>query len=300
MIVGHDATTLRGRVERDPGLLDELPHLVPGLRPQNPAARADDRPLRLLDRVDQCVDRLRFGIGPRLQDRPAHIAPIDLVLFAFGVEHVAREIEIDRPRLAERRLLKSEIDLLRDAFEIVHPIGVFDLPFEAFDLVDLLEDLTAELADRARPADRDNRTAIDQRVGEAGAEIEGCRAARRHAHARPLRHPRIGLRHVGRALLVACIDQADAFLDAARFGIEHRPAHDEEQILDALRLEAPGEDFITGQFGHRFLLSLKQRAASGSPRCRPFNLAGRSPDLLSRSPFRRAVRRDRRCPCRAS
>src|SRR5205085_2105960 len=118
------------------------------------------------------------------------------------------------------------------------------------DLVDLLEHLAAELADRARPADRDDRTAIDQRIGEARAEIEGRRAARRHAHAGPLGHPRIGLRHVGGALLVAGIDQPDALLDAAHLGIEHRPAHDEERILDALRLQAACEDFVTAQFRH--------------------------------------------------
>ena len=78
VVVGHHAAPLRGRVERDPGLLDKRPHLVPGLRPQDAAARDDDRLSRLVDRVDERVDRLRLGIGTRLDDRPAAIAPIDV------------------------------------------------------------------------------------------------------------------------------------------------------------------------------------------------------------------------------
>jgi hypothetical protein len=132
----------------------------------------------------------------------------------------------------------------------VHAVRVFDPGFECLDLVDLLEDLAAELADRARAAERHDGTAINQRIGEPGAEIERPGSARRHAHARPLRHPRIGLRHVGGTLLVARVDQANAFLDAGQFGIEHRAAHDEEDILDALRLQAAGEDVVTRQFRH--------------------------------------------------
>ena len=55
---------------------------------------------------------------------------------------------------------------------------------------------------------------------------------------------------------MAGVDQADAFLDARRLGVEHRPAHDEEDVLDALRLQAPGEDIVTRQFRHLGISSL--------------------------------------------
>ena len=55
-----------------------------------------------------------------------HIAPIDLGLVDLHVEHVAGEIEIDRAGLAVQRLLEGEIDLLRQALQIVHAVGVFD------------------------------------------------------------------------------------------------------------------------------------------------------------------------------
>ena len=256
MVVRDHATPLGGRVERDPGLLDERLHLVPGMRPQHAAARDDDRLSRLVDRVDERVQRLGLSIRARLDYRPAHIAPIDLRLVDRHVEHVAREIEIDRPGLAVQRLLEGEVDLLRQALQVVDAVGVFNAALERLDLFDLLKHLAADLADRARAAERHDRAAVDQRVGEAGAEVEGRRAARRHAHAWPLRHARIALRHVGRTLLVACVDEPDAFLDARRLSVEHRSAHDEEDVLDALRLKAPGEDLVTRQFRHLGISSL--------------------------------------------
>src|SRR5439155_9084134 len=140
---------LRCRVERDPGLLDEGPHLVPGLRPQDTAARDDDRLARRADRIDKCRERLGLGIGTRLDDRPAHIAPIDLALLDRRVQHVPGEIEIDGAGLAGQRLLEGEVHLLRHTLEAVDAIRVFDAAIKRPDLVDLLKYLAAELADRA-------------------------------------------------------------------------------------------------------------------------------------------------------
>jgi hypothetical protein len=43
---------------------------------------------------------------------------------------------------------------------------------------------------------------------------------------------------------------ADALLDAGAFGIQHRPAHDLEQILDALGFQAFRQDFVACEFRH--------------------------------------------------
>jgi hypothetical protein len=204
----------------------------------------------LLIASSERVQCLGLGIGARLDDRPAHIAPVDLAFVDGYVEHVTREIEIDGARLAVERLLERKIDLLRQALQIVHAVGVFDPAVEGLDLVNLLKHLAAELADRARTAERYHRTAIDQCIGEPGAEIERPGAARPNAHARTLRHARVGLRHIGRTLLMAGVDQADALLDALRLDVEHRPAHDVEDVLHPLRFQAAGDDFITCQFRH--------------------------------------------------
>ena len=63
VVVRHDAAALRGRVERDPSLLDKGSHLIPRLRPQHPAAGADDRLPRAVDRIDERAHRLRLGVG---------------------------------------------------------------------------------------------------------------------------------------------------------------------------------------------------------------------------------------------
>jgi hypothetical protein len=63
MIVRHDATALRGSIERNAGLFDELLQFRPGLRPDHAATGQYDRLARLGDRVDQRVDF--FGIAER-------------------------------------------------------------------------------------------------------------------------------------------------------------------------------------------------------------------------------------------
>ena len=86
-------------------------------------------------------------------------------------------------------------------------------PLHDRDLVDLLEDLPAELAERAGAAEADDRAAIDQGIGETGRQVDRRRAGGRHAHAGLLRDAAIGLRRERRRLLVADVDHPDAFVD---------------------------------------------------------------------------------------
>src|SRR5207237_894857 len=141
------------------------------------------------------------------------IAPIDLALVDLLIKQVARPIEIDRPGLAVHRFLEGEIDLLRDAFDVVDAVGVFDASPHDRHLVDFLEHLPAELADRAGAAKPDHRAAIYEGVGETGRQIDRRRAGGRHADARALGNAAIGLRGEGRRLLVADVNEADALLD---------------------------------------------------------------------------------------
>jgi hypothetical protein len=156
----------------------------------------------------------------------------------------------------------------------VDAVGVFDAAAHDRHLVDFLEDLTAELADRAGAAKADHRAAIDERVGEAGREVDRRRARGRHADAGLLGQPAIGLRRERRRLLVADVDHPDAFLDTFRLGQQHRAAHDVEDVFDAFGLEAFRQDFRTGQFRHlrspprgsAVLFFRHPRACPGDPR----------------------------------
>ena len=250
MVVGHHAASLRRRVEGDAGLLDELLHLGPGPRPDHAAAGDDHRLLGLGHRQDQRIDLLGVAQGPRVEDGPAAHRPVDLLLGDLGVEDVAGEIEIGGAGLAAHGVLEGCVHLLGDALEIVDAVGPLDAAAHDRDLVDLLEHLPAELEDRARAADGDHRAAVDQRVGETGGEIDHAGAARRHAHARALQQPAVGLAHQGGGLLVAHVDRADAFLDAGGLGQQHRSAHDEEQVIGAFLLQRLRQDLRARQLSH--------------------------------------------------
>ena len=250
MIVRHHAAALRGGVERDAGGLDECLHLGPGARPDHAGAGHDQRLLRLAQRLHQRGDLARIAERAAVHDRAAGVAPIDQVLVDLLVEHVAGAIDVDRAGLAGDRLLQREVDLLRNALQVQQAIDVLVAAAHQLDLVDLLEHLAAELADRARAAERHDRAAIDQRVGHAGDQVGHAGTGRRHADARHLLQPAIGLAHERRRLLVADIDHADAFLDAGRLGSQHRAAHDVEDVLDAFLLQAPGDDFAAVHFCH--------------------------------------------------
>ena len=70
--------------------------------------------------------------------------------------------------------------------------------------------------------------------------------------ARPLVRATGLTRHfrVDGGLFVPHVDHADAFLDAGGFRQQHRPAHDEEEVLDPFFGQTSGDNFRAGQFGH--------------------------------------------------
>ena len=82
------------------------------------------------------------------------------------------------------------------------------------------------------------------------------------------------------------------FLDRAQLGIEHRPAHDEEDVLDTLRLQAPGEDLVTRQFRHlEYLLSCGSRHSRATPGLLRF--ARNDSPVIARSAATKAISRRR-------
>ncbi len=250
-----------------PADLDELLHLGPRARPDDAGARHDQRLLRLRQRFHQCVDL------PRIAERTAvHLAareaPVHQVLVDLLVQDIARHIDVDRAGLARHRALQREVHLLRDALQVVHAIDMFAAAFHQLDLVDLLEHLPPELADRTGTAERHHRTAVDQRVGHAGDQVGHARPRRGHAHARRLPQTAVGLARERRRLLVADVDHADAFGDAGGLGQQHRAAHDIEDVLDAFLLQALRQDFRARQFRHWSVSSNRSRRCSSGRRWR--------------------------------
>jgi hypothetical protein len=99
--------------------------------------------------------------------RPAKLQ----VLIDLLVEDVAWHIDIGRSRLARDCFLQCEVHLLRNALQVVDAIDVLAAAAHQFDLVDLLEHLATELADRAGTAECDDRRAVDQGVCHAGDQV---------------------------------------------------------------------------------------------------------------------------------
>src|SRR5262249_39238669 len=90
------------------------------------------------------------------------------------------------------------------------------------------------------------------------------------------------VRHEGSALLVPRIDRLHAELDESRFGLEHGPAHDEEEGVDSLGHEGLREHVRSGHLSHGVLLF------AGAPTARAYrlilsNLAAVSPSIALRS-----------------
>src|SRR5690349_12715098 len=66
---------------------------------------------------------------------------------------------------------------------------------------------------------------------------------------------------------MAGVDETNALVDAGRFRVKHRSAHQKEHVLDALRLQAPRKNVIAGQLCHLRSPPLRSRH-----RCRAVTL----------------------------
>ena len=233
VIVGHDAASLRGRVERQPGQLHQLLELSLGARPQDAAACDHQRPLGLVQQANRVVDQRRVGArsdaGQALVGAGVH----DLVLFDLLVEQVARHVEVDGAGSATERMAHGCADELGHALGIGALLGPLGDRLERRHLVHLLESTLAALAQRRRTTDGQQRCAVGPGVGDAGHQVGGARAGGGHAHAERVLDPPEGVGHHRRGLLVAHVDAAQSFLHRGRLGGHHRPAHDVEERVDA-------------------------------------------------------------------
>ena len=160
-------------------------------------------------------------------------------------------LQDDVMKAIEQKLLaESEVDHFRNAPRFIDALGPLGNGLHHRDLVDFLKGAGQVFIDRTRPAERDDRAAIDQRVGETGRQVHGAGAGSPHAQARLVQNPRIRMGAHRRRLLVSHVDAADAFFHSARQNAIDRPAHDEEEILDADAVQRFGDQFIAGYVCH--------------------------------------------------
>ncbi len=184
-------------------------------------------------------------------------------------QHVARQIEIDRARLARHRAAERLVQELREALGVMRARRPFGAGLHHRQLVHVLERAAAPGADRRAAAERDDRDAVGPGVRDPGDQVGHGRPRGGHAHARAQAQARVGVRHHRRGLLVAHVDAAQAALQRLRLDHEHRRAHDEEEHVDALALERLGENLRTVHCCLRLQPLWRRRAVAATDARRP-------------------------------
>ena len=163
------------------------------------------------------------------------------------------------------------------------------------DDVDVLVGLLVHPLEVALAGQRDERRAVEQRVGDAGDEVRRARAERAEADAGAVGQAAVHVGHVGAALLVADGDELDRGVLERRVEVERLLARDPEHVPDALGLEALHEQVRRLALRHDSLSrrNFRPTAVSGNLRdrsaCR--RPGSRSHDSEPPHPARRPRRR---------
>ena len=175
----------------------------------------------------------------------------------FGVEHVTRDFQIARPRRAVDRFAKSHRHHVGDAFGMRHGGGELRDRRHDIDVRQILQRAHLVLAERALPADHQKRTLGAKRIGDAGHRVGRARSRGRHDAADLAALARVAVGGVRRDLLMAHVDDLDAFVDAAVVDVDDmaaakRPDHLDAFVLERLGDQMPAGDHWAGSFFFSF------------------------------------------------
>ena len=248
MILGDQAARDRRRVEGNARRLDEGLERGRAIGPPHAAAGDDHGALGPRQELDRLADG--FGIAEGARRRAPRRRIDDTFLLHLLAQDVAGQIEIDRTGPARGCLAERRRDHVGDALGVIDALRPLRDGTEDRDLIDLLKGFHPEKDSRARTADGHQRRGVGEGVGDSRQEIRGARARAAHAHARPSRHTRPGVRREGRRLLMPVIDRANTERDAGRLGLEHGPAHQVKERVGTLRAERLRQYFRTRDRGH--------------------------------------------------
>ena len=235
MILRNDATPLWGGVKGNAGRFNKLLEFLHCARPDDAGAGNHQRPLSRLQQRHRLLDQGRITAHPR--DLMGPFGKRDFLFFNHPVEHIARQIDIDRTRLAAGGHAKGFIDDFRNATRVFDPLGHFGDRLEHADLIHLLERAHAVLGNGTRSTQSNDRNGVQIGIAHTGDQIRNARAGGGKAHSRLAQHPTIGMGRHGSPLLVAHIDRVKSNLNAFGGHIDHRSASDVENSIHALVFE---------------------------------------------------------------
>ena len=221
------------------GLL--VPARGPDLRPEQ-----DRGPLALDEEVGKAVDVRR--IADRLRRRPVvpRLGDDRGVRRHLAVQHVARDLEIARPRGAREALARRHRHHVRDALRRWNGRGELGDGGRDVDVGQVLERAHLVLAEGALPADMEHRALGAERGRDAGHRVGEAGPGRRHHAPEAPRLARVAVRGVGRDLFMADVDDADPFVDAPVVDVDDVAAAEGEDGVHPFAPESAGDEVPAG------------------------------------------------------
>ena len=140
--------------------------------------------------------------------------PQEFALVDLSAEHVHWDGEMDRSGSPGHRRGERCVEFVLQRLDMPDHAGILGHRCGHAHLIQFLEMVHAAREPRAAPADQQHRTAIPERVGQAGQCIGMSRAAAHGHHTQPSGHPSPRIGHVRGRLFVADVDDLDAGIDA--------------------------------------------------------------------------------------
>ena len=239
----------------------EFRELLHGAGAADAAAGVDERLVARVDELREAREHLRVAlVGGLVADAVELLGERDGGLADL---HVLREVHEHRAGLAGRRDVERLDDDARQVVHVAHEVVVLRDRARDAAGVGLLERVVADGLGGDLAGERDHRDAVHVGGREAGDDVRGAGAARHDADAGLPGGARVGVRHVGAALLVAGKDEVELLrLGELVEDVEDRPAGIREDRLHPQALEPLDDDARTRAGRHTGGLGLRGAVVS--------------------------------------
>ena len=246
-IAGRQQAAARAvEVGRDVELADQLDRLLVTAAVPDLGAEQDAGPLGVHQQIGELLDiggiADRAGGGPVVpRGGDDRLRELDL-----AVQHVARDLEIRWPPGAVVALARRHADHVGDPLGRGHAGRELGDRRHHVDVRQILERAHLVLGKGALAADVQDRGLGAGRAGDPGHGVGAAGAGGGHHAAEPAGLPRVAVGGMGGDLLVAHVDDPDAFVQAAVVDVDDVPAAEREDRVHAFVLERPGDQVTAG------------------------------------------------------
>ena len=247
MVLGNDAPALGCGIERHPGQIDEFLHRRAGARPDNPAAADNQRAFGGGKGIENGVD---FGIGG-LVGLAAIIGKCAHSDRAINrrIEHIARQVEIDRPLTRRCCYRQRFIEQPARIFGPCQLQRVFHRRRKQYHLIEFLKRAGAARGQWRRATEHNDRGFLGLGVHRGRDHVDRAGASGSKANRRSPGHAGIGEGHTGRRRLMAHANQFDAQPFAFHCQLNAGSPGDVENGRNAARFQGAGKQGTGSRHG---------------------------------------------------